>query len=82
MKTQFLCGGASWETLVDVDLSENEIAILKEYAKSHPLEEHLSYFPPTTEIYNKVAKALEEQCDDLEDDYLIWFPNHIRDEEK
>ena len=78
MKTRFLCGGISWECFVDVDLSEEEINVLKEYAENHPMEEHLSYFTPTSEIYNKVSLALEEQCNDLEGDYLIWLPVNIR----
>lgn len=76
----FLCAGASWECLVNVDLTEEEAETLKTYAKEHELEEHLSYFPPTTKIYNKVCAALEEQCDDLDEEFLIWLPVHIRDD--
>lgn len=82
MKCEFLCGGTYWESLVDAELTDEEYALLKQYATEHEDEHHLYRFPPTDGIYAKVYEALEEQCgDDLEEgeNVMIWLPVGIRD---
>lgn len=72
---EFQCGGGrgAWECLVDVSLTDKEYSVLKEYKKDH---EHLSMEQPVEEIYFKVMKALEEQCDEDADfsGIVIWPP--------
>lgn len=81
MKHEFLCGGdhGAWECYVTVELTNEEEALLKEFA-SDERNEHLDWFPPMSGVYTKVLKELEEQCtDDLDmDSLVIWVPSEFR----
>ena len=83
MKTyEFLCGGdgGAWECLVDVELTDDEVARLTEYA-----ERNDTMFPDDSimDIYQKVSDALDQQCDDSIDnmyDIEIRIPYEFRED--
>ena len=80
MKTyEFQCGGdhGAWECMVDIQLDEIDSDILEEYSQSH---EFLDYEDPVKNIYSKVYRALEAQCDDDADlnNIMIWVPFGIK----
>ncbi len=80
---EFLCGGdrGAWECYVDVELTEEDESILKDFAKDYR-NEHVSQFEPTDKIYSKVVDELSKQCEyELNmNSLVIWVPNGFKDE--
>ena len=56
---EFLCGGGSWDCLVDVRLTDDEAQRIKAFSKT---EDVLWAEPTIEEIYNRVKDALIQQC--------------------
>ena len=58
---EFECGGdrGAWDSLVDVELSDDEVLRLKSYAQDH---EYLDEEPPVEDLYQKVYDALLDLC--------------------
>ena len=78
-KYEFLCGGdhGAWECLVTVSLTNEEAAIVKEQSKN---DDQLTVFPPTTDIFLKVIRALEQDSlDEIDmDSVIVWIPHELR----
>ena len=75
---EFRCGAEGWECLVDAKLTDEEAAVLKDYAQEN---DFVSAFPPTDGIFDKVMLALEAQCDEDADlsNATIRVPVGMRD---
>ena len=80
---EFLCGGdhGAWECYVDVWLTEEEEALLREFA-SKDQNDRLDRFKPMDKIFAKVVKALREESDGRIDknSLVIWVPSEFRKE--
>lgn len=78
---EFHCGGdrGAWECIVDVQLTDDETELLKEFAQNAD-DEFLYWEPPMDKIYSKVLLELEKQCDDNfdADTVVIRFPYGLK----
>lgn len=73
---EFLCGGSYWESLVDVELTDEEAELVRKGTLENG--EILSAFGPTEDIYKKVHSAVLEQCEDDPGEMLIRVPGELR----
>ena len=75
MKYSFTCGGENWESIVDVNLTDEEANLVRSTEM-----ETLSSFEPTDGIFHKVQDKLALQCDDDADldNIVVWIPAELR----
>lgn len=78
---EFECGGdhGSWDSIIDVELTDEQVQRLKEYAKNN---DFLDDDKPVKDIYQLAYDALLESCvDNIDRDYYKYIREDYMEDE-